>query len=55
MGRAYSLDLRERVVATVAAVESCRAVASTFLAALRRDRIDSCVINYFANAEYAST
>ena len=30
MGRAYSLDLRERVVAAVAAGESCRAVAITF-------------------------
>ena len=30
MGRAYSLDLRERVVAAVAAGQSCRAVASTF-------------------------
>jgi transposase len=30
MGRAYSLDLRERVVAAVAAGESCRAVATTF-------------------------
>ena len=30
MGRAYSLDLRERVVAAVAAGESCRAVAATF-------------------------
>jgi transposase len=30
MGRAYSLDLRERVVAAVAAGESCRGVAGTF-------------------------
>jgi len=30
MGRAYSLDLRERVVAAVAAGESCRKVAATF-------------------------
>ena len=30
MARAYSLDLRERVVAAVAAGESCRAVASKF-------------------------
>jgi transposase len=30
MARAYSLDLRERVVAAVAAGESCRAVAKTF-------------------------
>ncbi len=30
MARAYSLDLRERVVAAVAAGESCRAVAATF-------------------------
>jgi len=30
MGRAYSLDLRERVVAAVAAGESCRSVATTF-------------------------
>jgi transposase len=30
MGRAYSLDLRERVVAAVAAGESCRAVSATF-------------------------
>jgi transposase len=30
MARAYSLDLRERVVAAVAAGESCREVASTF-------------------------
>ena len=30
MSRAYSLDLRERVVAAVAAGESCRAVAATF-------------------------
>jgi transposase len=30
MGRAYSLDLRDRVVAAVAAGESCRAVAVTF-------------------------
>ena len=30
MGRAYSLDLRERVVAAVAAGESCRTVAATF-------------------------
>src|ERR1700745_2584891 len=30
MGGAYSLDLRERVVAAVAAGESCRAVAATF-------------------------
>lgn len=30
MGRAYSLDLRERVVAAVVSGESCRAVAATF-------------------------
>ena len=30
MARAYSLDLRERVVAAVAAGASCRAVAATF-------------------------
>ena len=30
MSRAYSLDLRERVVAAVVAGESCRAVAATF-------------------------
>src|SRR4030088_1732531 len=30
MARAYSLDLRERVVAAVAADESCRKVAATF-------------------------
>lgn len=30
MARAYSLDLRERVVAAVVAGESCRQVASTF-------------------------
>lgn len=30
MARAYSLDLRERVVAAVTAGESCRAVAATF-------------------------
>ena len=30
MGRAYSLDLRERVVAAVGAGESCRSVAATF-------------------------
>src|SRR4051812_34975218 len=30
MGRAYSLDLRERVVAAVVAGESCRAVAAPF-------------------------
>ena len=30
MGRAYSLDLRERVVAAVAAGGSCRSVAATF-------------------------
>ena len=30
MARAYSLDLRERVVAAVAAGVSCRKVASTF-------------------------
>jgi transposase len=30
MARAYSLDLRERVVAAVAAGQSCRKVASTF-------------------------
>jgi transposase len=30
MARAYSLDLRERVVAAVAAGENCRAVAATF-------------------------
>ena len=30
MGRAYSLDLRERVVAAVRGGESCRAVAARF-------------------------
>src|ERR1700687_5802871 len=30
MARAYSLDLRERVVAAVAAGESCRRVATVF-------------------------
>jgi transposase len=30
MARAYSLDLRERVVAAVAAGESCRRVAANF-------------------------
>jgi transposase len=30
MARAYSLDLRERVVEAVAAGQTCRAVASTF-------------------------
>jgi transposase len=30
MARAYSLDLRERVVAAVSAGESCRSVAATF-------------------------
>jgi transposase len=30
MARAYSLDLRERVVAAVAAGESCRSIAKTF-------------------------
>jgi transposase len=30
MARAYSLDLRERVVAAVAEGESCRAVAARF-------------------------
>ena len=30
MARAYSLDLRERVVAAVSAGESCRRVAATF-------------------------
>ena len=30
MARAYSLDLRERVVASAAAGASCRAVAATF-------------------------
>lgn len=30
MARAYSLDLRERVVAAVAAGESCRRVAATY-------------------------
>ena len=48
MARAYSLDLRERVVAAVAAGTSCRAVAKTFkvsvgergevVAAVSRDR-----------------
>ncbi|HEX9159033.1 MAG TPA: IS630 transposase-related protein, partial [Rhizomicrobium sp.] len=31
MARAYSLDLRERVVAAVEAGLSCRAVARTFV------------------------
>ena len=31
MARAYSLDLRERVVAAVAAGQSCRSVATTFM------------------------
>jgi transposase len=30
MARAYSLDLRERVVAAVLAGESCRSVAAAF-------------------------
>ncbi len=30
MARPYSLDLRERVVAAVAAGESCREVAATY-------------------------
>jgi transposase len=30
MARAYSLDLRERVVAAVAAGQNCRKVAATF-------------------------
>lgn len=30
MARAYSLDLRERVVSAVTAGESCRSVAATF-------------------------
>jgi transposase len=36
MGRAYSLDLRERVVAAVAAGESCRSVAATFKVSVAR-------------------
>ena len=35
MARAYSLDLRERIVAAVAAGESCRTVAATFRRAVR--------------------
>ena len=31
MARAYSLDLRERVVAAVASGQTCRAVAKTFM------------------------
>jgi transposase len=31
MARAYSLDLRERVVGAVAACQTCRAVARTFM------------------------
>ena len=31
MARAYSLDLRERVVAAVAAGQSCRSAAKTFM------------------------
>src|SRR5271167_439436 len=31
MARAYSLDLREQVVAAVAAGQTCRAVAKTFM------------------------
>ena len=31
MARAYSLDLRERVVAAVASGQSCRSVAKTFM------------------------
>jgi transposase len=31
MARAYSLDLRERVVAAVASGQSCRLVAKTFM------------------------
>ena len=31
MGRAYSLDLRERVVAAAASGQSCRSVAKTFM------------------------
>jgi len=35
MARAYSLDLRERVVAAVAAGESCRAVATKVKVSVR--------------------
>jgi transposase len=31
MARAYSLDLRERVVAAVASGQSCRSLAKTFM------------------------
>ena len=34
MARAYSLDLRERVVAAVEAGQSCRAVAKTFVVSI---------------------
>jgi len=37
MARAYSLDLRERVVAAVASGQSCRAVAKTFMVRQRRE------------------
>ena len=36
MARAYSLDLRERVVAAVAAGQSCRLVAKTFMGQRRQ-------------------
>jgi transposase len=34
MARAYSLDLRERVVMAVAAGQSCRSVAKTFMVSI---------------------
>ena len=37
MARAYSLDLRERVVAAVASGQSCRLVAKTFMVSVASD------------------
>jgi transposase len=34
MARAYSLDLREQVVAAVATGQSCRSAAKTFMASV---------------------
>lgn len=39
MARPYSLDLRERVVARVAAGESCRAVAKVFKVSVARGEV----------------
>ena len=36
MARAYSLDLRERVVGAVAAGQSCRSVAKTFMVSVAK-------------------